>query len=120
MTVRGAGETGSVLVEALVAVLIIAAMSGLWFETLARGARAGRSADDRRLAMLVAQSQLATVGVVSAIAPGTTSGSDAGLDWRIAVSRAGDAGAGVQRVGVDVTGPQGDVLARLQTLRIGQ
>ncbi len=113
-------ETGAVLVETLVAVLIIAAMSGLWFETLAQGARQQRGLADRRIAMLVAQSQLATVGVLRAVAPGQTSGDDAGMAWRIEIRTYPEAGTGIDKVTVAVGQPGGANLAVLQSLRLGQ
>lgn len=114
------GETGSVLVEALVAILIVAGMSGLWFETLARSAGQQRELADRRLAMLVARSQLATVGVVTPLVPGETGGSDAGLAWRISVRPYPEAGDGIDQIVVTVARPDGGDLARLQSLRVGR
>ena len=113
-------ETGAVLVEALVAALIVAAMAGVWFDTLARGARAQRSADDRRLAMLVAQSQLATVGVIGAVAPGSSSGQDGDFRWTIAITPNAEAGNDINLVTVTVARIGGTELARLQTLRVGK
>ena len=116
----GRAERGSILVEALVAVLIVAAMAGLWFETLGGAARQQRRAADARLAMLVAQSQMATVGVINAVAPGVTSGSDAGYDWRIEVEPQADAGPGLDRVTVAVDGRDGRRRATLASLRPGR
>ena len=117
---RPQGETGSVLIEALVAVLIVAAMAGLWFETVSSGAGRQRNADDRRTAMLVAQSQLATVGVLRPVVPGETSGSDGSMAWRIAVDPHAEAGPAVYRVRVTVGSASGRTLARLETLRFGR
>ncbi len=117
---RSAGESGSVLVEALVAVLIVAAMAGLWFETLGQGARQQRNLADRRTAMLVAQSQMATVGVITAIVPGETTGSDAGMDWRVTVQRFPDGGEGIDKVTVSAGRPGAGDLATLQSLRLGR
>lgn len=113
-------ETGSVLVEALVAILIVAGMSGLWFETLARSTGQQRELGDRQLAMLVARSQLATVGVETPLAPGETGGSDAGLAWRISVRPYPEAGDGIDQVMVTVARPGGGDLVQLQSLRIGR
>lgn len=112
-------ETGSVLVEALVAVAIVATMSGLWFETLSSGALRQRTSADRRTALLVARSQLATVGVFNALAPGESQGSDAGFSWQIAIEPDADTGPGVDLVTIVVARPGGAPLARLQTLRLG-
>lgn len=115
-----AQESGSVLVEALVAVLIVAGMAGLWFDTLGQGARQQHSLADRRTAMLVAQSQMATVGVITMIAPGETRGSDAGMDWRANVEPFADGGEGLDKVTVSVGRPGDGDLATLQTLRLGR
>jgi hypothetical protein len=101
----------------MVAVLIIAGMAGLWFQTVSETARAQRGLADRRLAMLVAQSQIATVGVLGDIAPGVRTGSDAGMAYAITISPAGD---GLSRVAVAVNGADGAPLARLETLKAGQ
>jgi len=119
MTVS-AQESGSVLIEALVAVLIVAAMAGLWFETLGQGARQQHSLADRRIAMLVAQSQMATVGIVTAIGPGETRGSNVGMDWRITVQPFSDGGEGIEKVTVSVGRPGDGDLAILQSLRLGR
>lgn len=117
---RRHAETGAVLVEALIAILIVAAMAGLWFETVAGNARQQQALADRRLAMLVARSQLATVGVLSAIAPGETTGSDAGFDWKITIEGGGEAPRGARLVTVTVTRPDRGQLASLTSLRLGQ
>lgn len=114
------GETGAVLVETLIAILIVAAMAGLWFQTVAGNARAQQGLADRRQAMLVARSQLATVGVLSAIAPGETIGSDAGFQWRIAIESSPEAPAGAKQVTVTVARPGGTPLASLTSLRLGR
>jgi hypothetical protein len=114
------GETGSILIEALVAVLIVAAVTGLWFETVARVAGQHERAADRRTAMLVAQSQLATVGVLNVVVPGETRGRNADFDWRIAIEPNPDAGPGVDTVEVSVSRDGKGRLATLRTLRLGQ
>jgi hypothetical protein len=110
-------ETGAVLVEALVAVLIIAGMAGLWFQTVNDNARQQRGLADRRTAMLVAQSQLATVGIIGAIAPGVRTGSDAGMTYAVAIAPAGE---GLSLVTVSVARPDGPPLAVLETMKAGQ
>jgi hypothetical protein len=113
-------ETGAILVETLGAVLIVAAMTGLWFEALEQAARQQRGLADRRVAMLVAQSQLATVGVLPARDRGETTGTDAGMDWRIEVRPYPEAGTGIDKVTV-TAGRSGDGdLVALQSLRLGQ
>lgn len=110
-------ETGAVLVEALVAVLIIAGMAGVWFGTVNDNARSQRGLADRRTAMLIAQSQLATVGVLGAVAPGERVGSDAGMNYTVTVKPAPDR---LNLVTVSVAKPGGAPLAVLETLKAGQ
>jgi type II secretory pathway component PulJ len=111
-------ETGTVLVETLVAVLIVSAMAGLWFETLGQGARQQRALADRRLAMLIAQSQMATVGVLRSVGAGATTGSDAGMDWRTEIRPYPEAGTGIDKVSVAVGRPGAAALVVLQSLRL--
>ncbi|MFZ4689188.1 MAG: hypothetical protein ACOYLS_08110 [Polymorphobacter sp.] len=115
-----AAETGAVFVETLVAVLIVAAMAGLWFDTLAQGARQQRALSDRRIAMLVVQSRMATVGVLTADGSGDDRGSDAGMDWRISREPFPQAGQGIDRVTVSAGRSGEAALATLQSLRTGR
>lgn len=114
---RPPGETGTVLVEALVAVLIIAGMAGVWFQSVSDNARRQIGLAERRTAMLVAQSQLSTVGVIGAIAPGVRTGSDAGMNYSIAIA---PAAGGLSRVTVTVARPGAPPLAVLETLKAGR
>lgn len=114
------GESGTVLVEALVAVLIVAAMAGLWFDTLGQGVRQQRTVADRRIAILVAQSQLAAAGVLQPAGRQDSNGSDAGMTWRTSIEPYPDAGEGVEKITVSVGKPGGTDLASLQSLRFGQ
>lgn len=117
---QNGNEQGSVLVEALVAILIVVAMSGVWFDALGSSARQQTKLADRRAALLVARSQLAAAGVIDPLIPGETSGSDAGFVWRVTVAPFPAAGEGIEQVIVAVGRPGGRDLATLQTLRLGQ
>ncbi len=117
MTARG-GEVGSLVIEALVAVLIVAAMAGLWFQTLGSAAHGQRGTADRRLAYLIAQSRLATVGVLNSVVPGVTSGNDGAFAWTVDIEPAGQ--PGLARVTVNVTGGDARPLATLTSLRFGR
>jgi len=113
-------EAGSVVIEALVAVLILAAISGAWFSTVSGTVQRQRGVDARALAMLVASSQLATTGVTVPLAPGTRSGRDGDFDWTISIEPAGSefgSSDGLMRVAVTVADARGQRLAQLATVR---
>lgn len=116
MQVPPARETGSILIEALVAVLILAAASGFWFNSIGGTVARQAGVTQRALAMLVASSQLATVGVVAPAATGTRSGRDGAYDWSISIEPAPEA-EGLVRVNVTVRDARGGKLAQLSTLR---
>ena len=109
------GEQGSVLFETLAALLIIAAMAGLWFQTIGGVAQRERQVTERQAAMLVASSALAGVGVLDAVSPGTRSGSLDGYAWQVEIERAGT--GRLARVTVTVRDARGATLAALETLR---
>ena len=112
---RGA-ETGSIMIETLVAVLILAALSGAWFETIATTSRHREATAARTAAMLVARSQLDTAGVVEAVAAGSRRGRDGRFDWEIVTEP--QPGGNLARVTVTVRSERGAALARLSTLRL--
>lgn len=111
-------EAGAVVVEALVAVLIIAAMAGLWFDTMMQGTRQQRGLADRQLAILVVQSQAATVGIIGSARE--TRGRDAGMNWQIVIEPFAEAGEGMEKVTVSAGRPDAPPLASLESLRLGR
>jgi type II secretory pathway pseudopilin PulG len=78
---------GFALVETLVASAIIAGMLGVVFQVIETGARQIRSVENRRLAILVAQSQLAAVGAAQNNSFGETTGVTGGVRWRIKITQ---------------------------------
>jgi type II secretory pathway pseudopilin PulG len=78
-------EKGFALAETLVATAIIAAMLGVTFQSIESGARQTRMIEDRRQAMLIAQSQLTAVGSAQSTSLGETSGITSGIRWRLSV-----------------------------------
>ena len=78
-------ESGFALAETLVAAAIIAAMVGVTFQSIETGARQTRLVEERRKAMLVAQSQLTAVGSAQSTSLGETSGLTSGIRWRLSV-----------------------------------
>ncbi|MGI4881477.1 MAG: hypothetical protein ACRYG4_28780 [Janthinobacterium lividum] len=117
-------ERGSVVIEAMIAAAIVAAMLGVTFETIQTTSAHARAVDDRRRAMLVAQSALAEVGPVIPAEPGTTDGAAGDLGWRVAIDHWGDgAPSDAGRLGlvtVTVHDAGGRSLAVLRSLRLGR
>lgn len=116
-------ETGSILVETLVAIAIVGLSLGAFFKSVSGAVDRDHGLADRQLAMLVAESTLASVGDAIAIAPGRSRGTDHGFDWQIDITpiATNDSLAGrPTRVEVSVTSATAPdhVLARLSTLRL--
>lgn len=78
-----AHSRGFLLVEALVALAIVAMMAGLVFETTWQMARTAAQTDDRRQALLLARSVLAAASVTGQVPAIPASGSDNGLAWQV-------------------------------------
>jgi type II secretory pathway pseudopilin PulG len=117
-------ESGFALAETLVATAIIAAMLGVTFQSIEAGARQTRQIEDRRKAMLVAQSQLTAVGSAQSASFGETSGLTSGIRWRLSVQpyRANEpSGARLETVSV-TAGLAGDKrdLVILKTIRVAR
>ncbi|MGV3510856.1 MAG: PulJ/GspJ family protein [Novosphingobium sp.] len=81
MILKRRTERGFALVEAMVALAIVAGMSVLFFQTLSGSSRAAEGIEVRRLAVLIAQSQLAAAEA-GAIRPGEE-GESAGMHWSL-------------------------------------
>jgi hypothetical protein len=117
-------DEGSIVIEALVAALIVAAMAGTLFETIAGNARAERAAAGQGRALLVARSRLAAAGIDTPLAAGITEGRDGDLAWRVAVEPYEGDGTSdvdpVSRVTVTVGAPGARApLVTLSSLAIG-
>jgi general secretion pathway protein I len=118
------GETGSALVEALVGIAIVTIMLGGMYRAVADSAARNHMAQDKRTASLIAQSELASVGSLVALAPGTTTGISAGYRWEIDVqplalkTPQSDAGP-LWDVMVSVRSTKGTLLTSLHTAAIG-
>ena len=114
-------ERGSVFLEALVGSAIVAFAVLAMLQSVSSSARSDRHVDDSRLATLLAQSQLATVGSAVPLAPGTSSGSDGRFDWTITVAPAGNGEAAQVRV-FDVrvaVGRAGKAFVTLHSIKAG-
>jgi type II secretion system protein I len=82
---RAPSETGFSMVETLVAIAIVSGALGMTMQVITTSARQTKAVEDRRLAMLVAQSQLAAVGAAQNSRFGETQGLSNGVRWRITV-----------------------------------
>lgn len=82
-------DRGSILIETVVALAIVAMILATCYEVIGDGAGRERRARDIRLAVLTAQSQLASVGTTIPL-DGTTAGIDGAVNWRVEVRTLGD------------------------------
>ncbi|THD60621.1 type II secretion system protein [Phenylobacterium sp.] len=85
---RSHRQSGSALVEAMVAVAVIAMMLAVTYRAVGESVLRARAAEATRTAALIAQSRLATVGSEIPLTPGETTGVDAGFAWRVLVEPA--------------------------------
>ena len=90
------------LVEAIVAVAIMATVSAVACRAVGDGAHRAAAVDRARLARLEARSRLDEVGADIALAPGVSAGRDAGFDWRVEITAAEGSAAENGRL-MDVT-----------------
>lgn len=118
-----ASERGFTLPEALVASAIVAAMLGVTLNVVQNNARAARINEERRAALLVAQSQIAIAEVA---VPGrfeTHEGRSGTIGWtlRIEPYRSALASPALDRITVSAgQGPSGQPLVELTTLRVAR
>ncbi len=113
-------ESGYALMDAMVALAILAVMMGLFFEVVTTTLAARRHAAESRRAVLVAQSQLAVAQARRDLA---ASGQDGALVWRTAVEPypGQPNGRGLEQVTVTVLDVQtGRPLTALATLRLAR
>ena len=117
------GEKGSVLVEAMVAVAVVALMLAATYRAVGETALRSRAAEASRTAGLIARSRLAALGVETPMQAGRITGVDDGFVWRIDVEpTAGVSGpvGQLMRVDVVVADPRGAPRARISTLRLAE
>jgi general secretion pathway protein I len=81
-------EAGSVLVEAMVAVAVIAMMLAVTYRAVGESVLRSRAAEASRTAAMIAQSRLAMVGAEIPLAAGDTSGVDGDFTWRVSIEPA--------------------------------
>ena len=92
------GESGSVLVDALVAIGVMAITLALAAEAVGDGAIRTRAVERSRMAALEARSRLAEVGGDISLAPGRASGEDGDLVWTVDIAPGPAGGGGAGRV----------------------
>ena len=119
------GETGSALIEAMVAAAIIAVTLASMYGAILESAARNRMAEQRRMALLIAQSELAAVGSAIPAVPGVTEGTQGNFYWRVDIEPYGD-GPPASMVGqlctvtVQVADPRRAPLAQLTTLTLAR
>lgn len=115
---RPAGASGFALVEALVALAVLAITLGVLLQAGAGAARRLAEAEASLFAVLSAQSLLAAAGIEAKLAPGQRRGSLAGgFGWTETIAPLADSPR-AHAVTIEVTDPAGRTRARLTTVRL--
>ena len=124
MSETAPATNGYLLVEALVALAIVAMMSALVFDTLSQASRAVSLVGQRRDGMLLARSVLAAATVETSSPPVARNGTDGDLVWNIATENwqtDETAGTPGSKVTVTIATRGGNVqVARLSGLKAAQ
>ena len=116
-------DGGTVFIDTLVAAAIVALALGMLYRVVGASAHRSVALADRRMALLIAQSELANVGAEIAAAPGTTEGIQGPFAWRVeiapdpATSAASNTGR-LMSVTVSVARRGEPALVSLRTLRL--
>jgi type II secretory pathway pseudopilin PulG len=118
-------DGGAIFIESLVAAAIVAMILATTFRVITDSAARERESEQRRMALLVAQSELAAVGYELPLEVGENDGVSGNLAWSVNVtpfsdeSGASSAGA-LSKVVVSVRPRSGGrTLVALETLRLG-
>jgi hypothetical protein len=117
-----AHDSGSALIEAMVALAIVAMMLAVSYRTVGESVLHARAAEASRTAAMIAQSRLALVGGEIPLASGQTTGVDGDFEWRVDVAPADAAPSAMGRLmavnaGVRERGDRADRVV-LHTLRL--
>jgi hypothetical protein len=80
------GERGQALVDAMIGSAIVAMTLAAMFGAISDSASRNRMAEQRRTAMLIAQSELASVGPLIPAVPGITEGTEGDYYWRVSIA----------------------------------
>ncbi len=118
-----ADEAGSVFIEALISLALLAGILAAVYQVSAVSAARHRAIEARRQALMVARSVLASVGSAAPLAAGMSQGANNGEVWRVETARCGapgDSAAGLLYcVTVSVGEPGGPALVTLVSRRLG-
>jgi general secretion pathway protein I len=79
-------ESGSALVEAMIGAAIVAGTLVGMFEAIRESAAHNYMIEQRRTALMIAQSELAAVGATIPVAVGTTEGTEGTYYWRVDIA----------------------------------
>ena len=118
---HGRGEAGSVLLETVVALSLLAMVFAGLCQVMAASAVRRQQVEARRYALMTARSTLAGVGFATPLSPGSVEGADGAYRWRVDMQPCGSgpSGAGVLYcVRVSVLGQEGPPLVSLSTRRL--
>ncbi len=117
----GDGERGSVLIDALVAIGVIAITLAFAAQAVGDGALRTRAGEQVRMAALEARSRLAEVGADLPLAEGRSGGVDGDLVWTVDITRETqatiDGGAPLLAVKVTVGDPTRPDIVSISSLR---
>lgn len=113
-------ESGSALLEALVGTAIIAMTVATMYRAVIETAARNQMADQKRTALLVAQSELAAIGTLVPLEPGVSAGTQAGMNWRLEIGPLGsNTNVGqLWQITVSVRKPGGRDLIRIDTVKL--
>jgi prepilin-type N-terminal cleavage/methylation domain-containing protein len=114
-------RNGFMLIEALIALAIVAVMAAMVYDVVVTYGRTSAVAGTRRQATLLARSVLASASVSSPFPPVPATGIDNGLAWKVTsepYQSGGDGGLPLRTITVSITqnGSSG-VLVRLASLK---
>jgi hypothetical protein len=79
-------DSGSALVEAMIGAAIVSITLAGMYEAIRESAAHNHMIEERRNALMIAQSELAAVGSVIPSIPGTTEGTEGDFYWRVDIA----------------------------------
>ena len=114
-------RNGFMLIEALIALAIVAVMAAMVYDVVVTYGRTSAMAGTRRQATLLARSIMASASVNSPFPPVPATGMDNGLAWKVSsepYQSGGDGGLPLRTITVSITqNGSNSVLVRLDSLK---